>query len=326
MQEDELKEKQENLPQFSPTFSPSDIIGHIPQITNKKYYSGRNGLISIREAIQKDDLDQITRTKIFNYLNGEINPSFSFPPLAAYSLYEIDSINREKRKVNQLKKHILLNVFSYKEIEVNEDDFQNILDRFISYATYDQIFSFLEALVPLKLNSFELKINQIFETEMVGYRITHGIISSIISDDEIESIENAINSKGQYDICSQRLEKAFRLLSDKSNPDYENSIKESISAIESICQIIVGKPTSGKITTLGDALKIIENTLGMNPALAKGLSSIYGYTSNANGVRHANAFDGQTITFEDAKFMLVSCSAFLNYLISFNDRLESITK
>ena len=308
-------------------FSPSDIIGPIPQIANKKYYSGRHGFINIRETIQKDDLDDITRTKLFNFLNEYISP----PALSQSPIRSTGDVERSIIKNNnkeRLKRHILLNIFSYKETEINiHKDFQKILDKFICFGTYDQIFSFLEALYDhLESDLFEYGINRIFETEMVGYRITHGIVSAIISDYEIESIEEAINSKGEYAICSQHLEKSFRFLSDRSNPDYENSIKESISAIESICQIIVGKPASGSITTLGDALNNMKKNMGMNPTLAAGLSSIYGYTSNTNGVRHANAFDGQTITFEDAKFMLVSCSAFLNYLISFNDKLQSAAK
>ena len=42
---------------------------------------------------------------------------------------------------------------------------------------------------------------------------------------------------------------------------------------------------------------------------------LYGYTSDASGVRHAGKLGGPDSTFEEAKFMLVSCSAFVNYLI-----------
>ena len=42
--------------------------------------------------------------------------------------------------------------------------------------------------------------------------------------------------------------------------------------------------------------------------------AIYGYTSDADGIRHA-MIDDSKCDFEDAKYMLVSCSAFVNYLI-----------
>jgi len=51
-------------------------------------------------------------------------------------------------------------------------------------------------------------------------------------------------------------------------------------------------------------------------SLKRAFDSLYGYTSSAEGIRHALLDDKSTLSFEDAKFMLVSCSAFVNYLIS----------
>ena len=44
---------------------------------------------------------------------------------------------------------------------------------------------------------------------------------------------------------------------------------------------------------------------------------LYHYTSGADGIRHAiGLLEEPNLSFEDAKFMLVSCSTFINYLIS----------
>jgi hypothetical protein len=77
--------------------------------------------------------------------------------------------------------------------------------------------------------------------------------------------------------------------------------------VEAVCQIL----TSDAKTTLGQALK----KLGIHPALEKGFSAIYGYTSDADGIRHALS-EETTVDADDAKFFLVSCSAFVNYLIA----------
>lgn len=53
----------------------------------------------------------------------------------------------------------------------------------------------------------------------------------------------------------------------------------------------------------------------MHPALKGAFEKLYGYTSSAKGIRHA-LLDEPNLGFEDAKFMLVSCSAFVNYLKS----------
>ena len=103
-----------------------------------------------------------------------------------------------------------------------------------------------------------------------------------------------------------------RLMSDRKSPDYRNSIKESISAVEAICRLI----TNHKKVTLGQCLKEMEGAKVMlHGALKKAFSNLYGYTSSAAGIRHA-LMDEPRLSFEDAKFMLVSCSAFINYLVS----------
>jgi hypothetical protein len=108
----------------------------------------------------------------------------------------------------------------------------------------------------------------------------------------------------------KHLESALEKLSDRKNPDYRNSIKESISAVESLCIIISKNPKA----SLGQALKAIEDKVGLHQALKQGFEKIYGYTSNEGGIRHA-MIDESTCDFDDAKYMLVSCSAFINYLI-----------
>ena len=55
--------------------------------------------------------------------------------------------------------------------------------------------------------------------------------------------------------------------------------------------------------------------LGLHGALKSAFNSLYGFTSDSNGIRHA-LLDETNLTFDDAKFMLVTCSAFVNYLKS----------
>lgn len=73
--------------------------------------------------------------------------------------------------------------------------------------------------------------------------------------------------------------------------------------------------TNDPNATLGQALRKIDDLIKIPPSLKKGFSNIYGYTSSEGGIRHA-LHDEDTIEIDEALFMLISCSAFGNFLIS----------
>ena len=64
---------------------------------------------------------------------------------------------------------------------------------------------------------------------------------------------------------------------------------------------------------MGQLLKKIEEKVGLHPALKTAFSNLYGYTSDEGGIRHA-LMETDTVKFEEAKFFLVVCSAFANFI------------
>ncbi len=153
------------------------------------------------------------------------------------------------------------------------------------------------------------EFNQLFEREYVGYRFVDGLITPITNKIEITAINQAAATKSE--IVNGHIHKAIELLSNREHPDYPNSIKESITAVEAMCNLIAGE----KNTTLGVTLKHLEgNGVPIHNALKSAFSTLYGYTSDANGIRHAGDMGGPEATSAEAKFMLVSCSGFVNYL------------
>lgn len=163
-----------------------------------------------------------------------------------------------------------------------------------------------------KTQKFRALCNEILERELSGYRFIDKFISPITDTTELKEIEEAIETsrKTKFSASSIHLETALLKLSNRKNPDYRNSIKESISAVEALAQIIADNPKA----KLSQALNIIEEKVALHPALKKGFLAIYGYTSDADGIRHALT-ENSNCDFDDAKYMLVSCSAFVNYLI-----------
>ncbi len=180
------------------------------------------------------------------------------------------------------------------------------------YEVYDLLEFLMQLRLPISRKEFRDECNRVLERELSGYRIVGNKIAPITNKIETREIEQVFETTLEHKLkgVHKHLESAVEKLSDRKNPDYRNSIKESISAVESLCIIISNKPKA----TLGQALKKIENSVGLHAALKSGFSSIYGYTSNEGGIRHA-MIDESACGFDDAKYMLVSCSAFVNYLV-----------
>jgi hypothetical protein len=163
----------------------------------------------------------------------------------------------------------------------------------------------------IDLVGFANACNQILEEERSGYRFVGNEIAQIVDDQEIAAVEEALSSGGQSDPVQIHLTRALELFADRQNPDYRNSIKESISAVEASCQ----QATGDKKATLGDALKKLKASASLHPALETAFQKLYGYTNDADGIRHALK-EGSSLTMPDAKFMLVVSSAFINLLRS----------
>lgn len=112
--------------------------------------------------------------------------------------------------------------------------------------------------------------NKYLERENSAYRFLNGMIAEITSESEILEVEDAILKSTPYAGVKIHLETALSLLSSRTNPDYRNSIKESISAVESLAKQISGDPSG----TLGAVLKALEKSHSLHPALKNAFLSL----------------------------------------------------
>lgn len=200
-----------------------------------------------------------------------------------------------------------------------EEQLKEYVVRFFRwYEVYDFIDIHLLFLQDDERNIRISQYNEILEQEKAGYRIVSGEIAPITNAMEIDTIEQAADTA--FPSVNQHIQKALNLYADIQVPDYENSVKESISAVEAICCIITG--LSGANATLGKTIKKLKDKgLHIHPAMEQAFSSLYGYTSDEEGIRHGG-IDIKNAPAEDAKYMLVSCSAFVNYLIEKYEKAE----
>lgn len=281
-------------------------------------FSDRNNIDPINKTLQYKDFDERTRTAFINTINILYSLVFE-------NVYDYDSRTA-------FWDFVLSDVYSQRvhynrsNRTYNEEKMLEIINETITSDSYDAVLSLIEFICrafetfqsyrdPKSLTVFQV-FNKVFEKEYVGYRFINKIITPITDPCEISEIEEAGLIKKNK--VAQHLDKSLELLSNREHPDYENSIKESISAVEAMCNAIVGKET-----TLGEALqKINDSGITIHPALKDAFKKLYGYTSDASGIRHSGKFDAPNSTFEEAKFMVVSCSAFINYLRGVESKLH----
>ena len=265
-------------------------------------FSDRNGIKPENKTIQTKDFDVRTRTALVN---------------AMWQCFNIYKETASIWQINSLMVDLLANIYVQEVnpgIRYEANKIMNeVIFETIRKDDYNDVLTVIEYFVAsleerTSSKYFTNTFNNIFEKEYVGYRIVDSKITPITDEDEIEAIQEALTSP--YGEVNQHLEKSLGFLSDRTNPDYANSIKESISAVERMCSLIIGKST-----TLGDALnKLEKGGLQIHPAMKSAFEKLYGYTSDGSGIRHSGQLGGTDSSFEEAKFMLVSCCAFVNYL------------
>lgn len=272
--------------------------------TQKLPFSQRYGTAS-KKPIQHKGIDKDLRNRLYNcvfeyYLEPFANGSYPEPPL--YKGFS--------RIWSQLFK---------KPLDERPEYFEEICDEIREYmqtARYDKVFDFLEFLpAHFEVNEtvecihtpFMVHCNDVFQSETAAYRFVDGLNAELSSENEIQQVEKALHSP--LDTVKIHLKRAQELLADKRNPDNRNSIKESISAVESFCKAITGTNQ-----TLGQTLGLLaKHGIEIPPSLQSVFEKLYGWSSSEDGIRHG-LLEKSKLDQEDAIFALVACSSFINYL------------
>lgn len=268
----------------------------------RKKFSERYNFKNPRDTFQINSIDNALRNRLWNQVQF-----FYFDKLeknGIYIKYQLD-FNFFKKIYDEFLK-------SHKKIDSYLDQLnQDLKNEFFAFQWYE-IYDFIEYISEIyhssELNEgFKAKVNQVLEEEMSGYRFVGNFIVPIIDDTEIKAIEEALEC--EYTGVKIHLSNSLEFLSDKENPDYINSIKESISAVESMVNLVSGK----KNVALNRCIQYIpfEMDKNFNNAMIK----LYSWTSSADGIRHGITGEEIKSSFAEAKFMLITCSAFINYLV-----------
>ena len=282
-------------------------------------FSEREGFVPMK-VCQVGTIDADTRVKIYNEIHDYLHPS--------YDPYDDDTDRADHRAWDIVyQRHFWAQFLSkpldeYMNREGCEDYLRSML---LSDDPWHKVFDFLEYIFKRctyvyeyegldyiyrkeRVDSLIYAINRILKESNVGYRIIDNKFVPISSEQEIQEVEKAYNTA--FHGANQHIKKAINFLADRKSPDYENSIKESISAVESIAKEITKRKEK--------PLNALTQSLQLHQSFKDGLDKLYNWTSKDGGIRHGISGTPLTPDENTARFMLVVCSSFVNYIISRN--------
>lgn len=264
---------------------------------NDKYkpFSERYGYTQPK-PFQKEEMDDDLRNGLWNVFYKSFPNKLSGIYFTSHHIYEVVFTCFLKRPHDDIVDDIVDNNAFLKRVYQHEEPYK-------VYDLIEFVIQYLARQGAVEKDEFIRACNDVLTQENSAYRIVEGLVVPVIDKQEIAEIETALKTSAKG--C---LEKSLTLFSDRENPDYENSIKESIHAVESIAKEITGKEQS---------LNALTQELKLHPNLTSALNELYNWTSK-DGIRHAKSGKPLSVNQDTARFMLVTCSAFVNYIIAGN--------
>ena len=263
-----------------------------------KRFSQRYGYEEVRSALQVGSMDKRLRNALWNcvdYAILRISAQTAFVRLSPLSQLAVEIWDGVMHTTND-------------QIPSEVGRLRFELKNWFMSVPWNLAYDLLECIAAsgATLPEFKPQCNEMLVREGAGYRFIGNQITPLTSEAEFQEVANALKESSAP--VAEHLKTALGLFSNRTEPDYRNSVKESISAVEAACRELAAKPDA----TLSDAIKKLPNQ--PHPALRFAFGKIYGYTGDQGGIRHS--LDDQSVIVDEAeaRFMFVACSAFVNYL------------
>lgn len=263
-------------------------------------FSERLGITQVRSVIQVESIDTPLRNRLWSilYVHLDAGEYIELAHSRQQRFYRTVWLNFLEQPIDRMPMYV--------------DDVVAVMRTYFYgdewFKAYDMLEFCISNFEQSSADAARKLANEALEYYLAGYRFVSGTLVPIIDDTHVQAIERAIESATTP--ARTHLTKSLVLLGDRQRPDVENAMKEAVSAVEAICSAIVGE----RGTTLGAALKRLEDSgVVLHGALKESWLKMYGYTSDADGIRHA--LHGESnVTVDDALYFVITCSAFVSLL------------
>lgn len=264
-----------------------------------------------QQPIQINDADDALRSRLWNYFYAqELNDSqgrFGF------------SFGSKLGIVEQILDRFGI-CYEDPDKALGDENNQNTLKNLVLKGEWNEVYDFITYYLEFAQEEHAKEVaeglNRILEDQKSGYRIVtvpndsfeDCPIAPITNEQELEELRHSLNT--DYLSVDQSMHKAVSHYSDRTNPNYADSIKSSLDALESLLSNITGKDY-----TLSKNLKELKKSnIDIHPAFLEALDKLFGFASDT--VRHGGKDISPYADEPTARYCLITCSAAINYLIS----------
>lgn len=272
--------------------------GYIP-------FSQRSGLEPTPPQLQLGEVSDDLRRLIHYYLGLEIDRESSSGYDRTYFHGKWDRVATDF--------HVVFLKQDAESYENSPYDLKKTLGAVARRAKIGFLFDLVEFFARHQLCSKELKsdLADAFTMARSAYRIVDGQIIAIGSAEQGQAFQNALASADAVGADAARKHLIAAGLALRTS-DWAGSVRESIHSVEAMALRL-----APDAPTLGPALNALEKRGHLHGGLKAAFGSLYGYTSDEEGVRHALVFKQEAQVDEaDALFMLGACASFVSYLIA----------
>lgn len=166
------------------------------------------------------------------------------------------------------------------------------------------------------------ELQRLFLEEGLAYDFTERAVRRRGRKHTVELATKSQVVLGDPQLVSARrhFDKAFQFFRNPTKPDYENSVKEAVCAVEAAAKVLF---PMAKATTLGDVIKWLGATTDVSvpKALCTTLTGVYAFRNGGEGVSHGGASGGKA-TSEITEYILAVCASQIILFVNLANGME----
>lgn len=179
---------------------------------------------------------------------------------------------------------------------------------------WHEILSLIEVSVA-KMGVKPTEVNALLAYHNIGYALVQHPKSWLVEvkyESVVQEVERAIEATRPYPKISELLKAARKSLSDPKNIEVENSIKNSMQAIEGFVIDWLDQKHGKKASTLGEAVKFLKKMSGYDQHVIEALHQFYIFRNRTPNVGHGSVKNAPVDANEALLFNDMAAS-FINY-------------